>query len=210
MRPDRWSGKTGEVNLNDVPVPTTPAAEAALEVAKHYCSPAFVNHCLRSYVWSASYGMRFDVSFDAELLYVSAMLHDIGLAKDFDNHTIPFEDAGGHVAWVLGAGAGWPIERRARSSEIIIRHMWDRVDPALDPEGHLLSVGTTLDISGKNWEKWPEEFRAEVLARLPRFDLGSQFLRCLENQARRKPASSAAEAIRSGLADRIATNVLDR
>jgi hypothetical protein len=34
------------------------------------------------------------------------MLHDIGLVKEFDSHTVPFEQAGGHVAWVFGAGAG--------------------------------------------------------------------------------------------------------
>jgi hypothetical protein len=154
--------------------------------------------------------MRFDVTFDPELLYVSAMLHDLGLVKDFDNHTIPFEEAGGHVAWVFGAAAGWSLERRARSSEIIVRHMWDQVDPAIDPEGYLLALGTSLDISGKNSADWPDEFRTEVLERLPRLDLSAQFLRCFENQARRKPASSAAAAVRSGLADRIATNVLDR
>jgi len=66
------------------------------------------------------------------------VLHDIGLVDDFDSHTVPFEEAGGSVAWVFAAGAGWPAERRARVSEIVVRHMWDDVDVTLDPESHLL------------------------------------------------------------------------
>ena len=40
------------------------------------------------------------IAFDAELLYVSSMLHALGLVKEFDSHSVPFEEAGGHVAWV--------------------------------------------------------------------------------------------------------------
>jgi hypothetical protein len=198
------------VNFDDVPQPDNSTARAALDVATAYCSPALLNHCLRAYIWSASYGITYGINFDAELLYVSAMLHDIGLVEEFDSHTIPFEEAGGHVAWVFGAGAGWPVERRARAAEIIVRHMWDKVDVDGDPEGHLLGIGTGLEISGRAAEKWPAAFRSEVVSRIPRLALGEEFLRCFQDQARRKPASSAAAAVRSGLAGRIAANVLDR
>ena len=113
-----------------------------------YSSPALLNHCRRSYVWAAALGDERGIDYDAELLYVSAMLHDIGLVEAFDNATLAFEDAGGHVAWVFGAGAGWPVERRQRAHEVIVRHMWDSVDVEADPEGYLLEVATGLDISG--------------------------------------------------------------
>jgi hypothetical protein len=198
------------VKLDDLPQPDTAAARAAVEVATTYCSPALLNHCLRSYVWGAAYGMRHGIDFDAELLYVSAMLHDIGLVQEFDSHTVPFEDAGGHVAWVFGAGAGWPVQRRVRAAEVIVRHMWARVDVDIDPEGHLLGIATGLDISGRRADAWPTEFRAEVVRRYPRLTLGEEFLRCFEDQAARKPGSSAAAAVASGIAERIAANVLDR
>ncbi|MEU3454941.1 hypothetical protein ABZ671_15275 [Micromonospora sp. NPDC006766] len=154
--------------------------------------------------------MRHGIDFDAELLCVSAMLHDIGLVKEFDSHTVPFDEAGGHVAWVFGAGAGWPVERRVRAAEVIVRHMWDKVDVDVDPEGHLLEIATSLDISGRDPDRWPADFRSEVVRRIPRLTLGEEFLPCFEDQARRKPASSAAAAVESGIAGRIAANVLDR
>ena len=102
---------------------------------------------------------------------MAAMLHDLGLVRAFDNHTEPFEEAGGHVAWVFGAGAGWPVERRVRAHEVIVRHMWDAVDPAADPEGHLLELATGLDISGRDPGAWPEALRREVVERHPRLGL---------------------------------------
>ena len=59
------------------------------------------------------------IVFD-ELLYLSSMLHDLGLVKEFDSHQVPFEEAGGHVAWVFGAGAGWSVERSRRAAQVIV------------------------------------------------------------------------------------------
>ncbi|MCU1604722.1 MAG: uncharacterized protein JWP46_1187 [Modestobacter sp.] len=191
-------------------VPDTAAARAAAEVAAAYYSPALLNHCRRSYLWAAEYGRQRGIVFDAELLYVAAMLHDIGLVPVFDSATAPFEEAGGEVAWVFAAGAGWPVARRRRAAEIVVRHMWAEVDPAMDAEGHLLKVATGLDITGRNADQWTADVRADVLERFPRLGLGEEFIRCFESQAERKPASSAAASVGRGLADGVRANVLDR
>jgi hypothetical protein len=196
------------MHLDDLPLPSSPAARAALGVAREYYTDAFVNHCVRSYLWGAAQGRLTGLAFDDELLFVAAMLHDLGLVREFDNHTLPFEEAGGHVARVFGAGAGWSRERSTRASEIIVRHMWDEVDPAIDPEGHLLCIGTGLDISGRHAELWPETLRADVVERYPRLTLRDEFLQCFQDQADRKPVSSAADAIASGVAGRLDTNPL--
>jgi len=188
----------------------TPVTRAAREVVARYSSPALVNHCERSYLWAAALGELSPIAYDRELLYVAAMVHDLGLVPAFDNHLAAFEDAGGDVGWVFAAGAGWPPERRDRVKEIVVRHMWDEVDPAFDAEGHLLCEGTGLDISGRNAETWPADLRAEVLERFPRAGLPVEFTAAFEEQARRKPGCAAAAAVASGIADRIAANPLDR
>ncbi|MEO7370385.1 MAG: cyanamide hydratase, partial [Ilumatobacteraceae bacterium] len=90
------------MRLAEIPTPVGAACDAALEVVTTFSSPALVNHCRRSYVWAAAYGLEHGIAFDAELLWVSTMLHDIALSPAFDNHAVPFESAGGHVAWVFG------------------------------------------------------------------------------------------------------------
>ena len=189
--------------------PVTPAAAAALSVATRFCSPALLNHSIRSYLWGAMYGTAHGIAFDDELYYVAALLHDIGLTEAFDSHRLPFEEAGGHLAWVFGVAAGWPAERAARVSEIIVLHMRDDVAPADDPESHLLQVATTWEVAGRRPEEFPPDARAEMLARYPRLGFGAEFLACLEDQARRKPGSAAAASVGKDAAGRIAANPLE-
>jgi hypothetical protein len=189
--------------------PVTPAAEAALSVATRFCSPALLNHSIRSYLWGAMYGTAHGIAFDDELYYVAALLHDIGLTEAFDSHRLPFEEAGGQLAWVFGVAAGWPAERAARVSQIIMLHMRDDVAPADDPESHILQVATTWEAAGRRPEEFPPDARAEMLARYPRLGFGAEFLACFQDQARRKPGSAAAASVDKDLAGRLAANPLE-
>ncbi|MEV3982406.1 HD domain-containing protein [Nonomuraea sp. NPDC049758] len=189
--------------------PETPAAAAAVSVAGRYCSPALLNHCVRAYLWGAMYGAAHGIAFDDELYYVSALLHDMGLTEPFDSHRLPFEEAGGQLAWVFGTAAGWPAERAGRAVEIIRLHMRADVSAADDPESHLLQVATSWDVVGRRPEEFAPDARAELLARYPRLGFGAEFLACFEDQARRKPDSAAAASVRNDVAGRIAANPLD-
>jgi hypothetical protein len=189
--------------------PQSPASQAALSVAARFYSPALLNHCVRSYLWGVTYAAAQDISFDDELLYVSAMLHDIGLTDIFDSYRVPFEEAGGGLAWVFGVAAGWPADRAARADEIIVLHMRDDVAPTVDPESHLLQVATSWDVAGRRPEEFPAEVRAEVLTRCPRQGFGSEFLACFEDQAARKPGGAAAASVANDAAGRIMANPLD-
>jgi hypothetical protein len=192
-----------------ITIPVTPAARAASEVAARFCSPALLNHSIRAYLWGVSYARAHGVDFDDELYFVSSMLHDIGLTAAFDSHTVPFEEAGGHLAWVFGAAAGWPADRCARVDEIIVLHMREDVPAAEDPESHLLQVATSWDVSGRRAEEFPPALRAQVLAAYPRLGFGAEFVELFAGQAARKPGSAAAEATTSGIASRIEANPLE-
>jgi len=202
------TGDDAEVSLDDLR-PDTAAARTAREVTAAFSSPALSAHCVRSYLWAARYAADRGIEHDAELLYVAAMVHDIGLVPLFDSATEPFEQAGGAVGWVFAAGAGWPVDRRERVREVVVRHMESDVDVAADPEGHLLELATALDVSGRNPQDWPADFRAEVLARYPRSGFAEEFLGCFQQQADRLPGSAAGRFVRSGFAGRLRTNPLD-
>ncbi len=156
------------------------------------------------------YAAAHGVSVDDELYYVAALLHDIGLTDPFDSHRVAFEEAGGELAWVFGAAAGWPSDRSTRAKEIIVLHMRDDVSSAADAESHILQVATSWDVVGRRPEEFPSEARAEVLARYPRLGFGNEFLACFEDQARRKPGSAAAASVANNGAVRIRANPLDR
>ena len=176
----------------------TPTAAAARDVLERWSSPELVNHSLRAWVWAAELGRSLGIHFDAELLYVSAMLHDLGVTPTFDSHTVAFETAGSAVGWAFAAGAGWEPARRDRVLEIIERHMWLSVDVNDDPEGHLLEVATALDVSGVAPEKWDGELLRAVATALPRGDFTTHFDGCISAQAERKPGTSAERLQLSG------------
>ena len=199
------------MKLNHFSRPETTATRAALEVAAEYLSEALLNHSIRSWYWAVGFAAVEDrTGFDAELLYVAAILHDVGLAEEFDNHTLSYEHAAGHVARALTAGAGWETQRRTRALEVIVRHNWPEVDPLLDVEGHLLEVATGLDISGARPDVLPMAFQREVLQRYPRLGLAAEFGACVTDQASRKPTTAAARLVAGGLVRKLRENPLER
>jgi hypothetical protein len=197
------------MRLHDFTVPDTQAAHAALEIGRGYHSPALLNHVLRSWLWAEGFAaLERRAAIDHELLYVSAVLHDIGIVPAFDNVALSYEEAGGHVAGALTAGAGWPAERRQRALDVIIRHNWPAVDPDFDVEGYLLETATALDISGARADALPADFTAEVLAAHPRLTLAEEFTACVTDQAARKPETAARRLVDGGVARKLAQHPL--
>lgn len=195
----------------DLLPPDTPAARAALAVATEYLTPSLLNHSIRSWRWALGFAELDAVgTIDEELLYVGAVLHDVSLLEPFDAHRTPFEHAGGAVASVLAAGAGWDAGRRAHLAAAIVAHMSPDPVPAGGVEGRLLDVATSLDIAGARPDDLPRDYRVAVLAAHPRLDLAREFAQLAADQAERKPASQAARIVRGGVAAKLTANPLER
>jgi hypothetical protein len=199
------------MRLHDIRAPQTQAARAAAELAGSCHSPALINHVLRSWLWAEAFALLEGwPNVDHELLYTSAVLHDVGLVPIFDNVSLSYEEAGGHVAVALTAGAGWPAERRQRALEVIVRHNWPSVDPGVDVEGYLLEVATALDVSGARADALPQDFVREVLHAHPRLTLAQEFTASVTDQALRKPTTAAHRLVHGGLAAKLADHPLER
>src|SRR5512132_1237844 len=80
------------------PVPDTRLAAAAEALAVRVSPSALVGHCRRTYAFGAALLDRQGRTFDAELLYIAAMLHDLGLTDEFEDGVTPFEKRGADVA----------------------------------------------------------------------------------------------------------------
>ncbi|GCA97805.1 HD domain-containing protein [Mycolicibacterium sp. NCC-Tsukiji] len=194
-----------------ITAPDTPAARAALRVGEQYYGPGLLNHCVRSYHWAVLCAGRRQIAVDRELLYVAALLHDIGLVSEFDHRTASFELSGADVAWVFGAAAGWSDTRCAKVGDAVIAHVGtDVVSPAIDPEGHLLNIATSLDVLGTDCEEWSVAERTAVLDRYPRLDICTEIIECFRTQADHKPDSFPARALDQNALRRIHANPLDR
>jgi hypothetical protein len=197
------------MHLDDLAVPETAAARSAFELAAAFHSPALLHHCVRSFLWAAALAAQEGTEYDPELLYVAALLHDIGLTSPFQHPSKSFEEVGGQVAYVFGAGASWPAVRRDRVAEVVARHMGWAGEPADDREGHLLQRSTTVDVTGGGVELIPAPLRAEVLTRWPRLAFAQEFAAHFQAQAARGADLAAGRAVARGALQRMAGNPLD-
>ncbi|WP_282792252.1 HD domain-containing protein [Streptomyces sp. CC224B] len=186
------------------------AAEAARLVCEEYADPALYHHSVRSYYFGAVWAEERGLDFDRELFFVSALLHDLALVAPFDSHTLPFEEAGGHLARVFTAGLGWPTRRRDRAAELIVLHMRDDVAPDVDVESRMLQVGTSADVSGSGLDAFAPSFRDALVAAYPRLDFARSFVRLFQEQAARKPDCAAARLVAGEWAGRAGSHPLDQ
>ncbi len=79
-------------------IPDNKLAQEATDILKEHGTPLLFNHSLRVYLFAAEFGRQASKRFDPELLYVSAVFHDLGLVKRFSSQTERFEVDGANAA----------------------------------------------------------------------------------------------------------------
>lgn len=190
---------------------TFPQTEMATHAARelHRTSPDYlVNHCLRSYWWAVAVGQAENVVFDAELLFVAAALHDLGLLEAFDRGN-PFEVDGARAAGQFASSEGMPGDRVGVVQEAIALHVARNVLVGDGPEAYLLWHGTGVDVSGARADELDPFLVTEVLRQLPRRGFRQGFAAMFRHQAMTKPRSRASELVSQGLLRRLDNCVLD-
>ena len=65
--------------ISGVKIPDSKIAREAAELVRSYEDEMLFNHSVRVFVFGAMKGIRQNLKFDSELLYVAALFHDLGL-----------------------------------------------------------------------------------------------------------------------------------
>jgi HD superfamily phosphodiesterase len=81
-----------------VTIPDSKMAREVTELVRDTENSLLFNHSSRVYYFSAATGKRKNLKFDAELLYVSAMFHNMGLTSKHSSATDRFEVDGANTA----------------------------------------------------------------------------------------------------------------
>ena len=126
------------------------------------------NHSSRVYYFSAATGKQKGLKFDAELLYVSAMFHDMGLTPKYSSAADRFE--------VDGANAAREFLRQHRISQQDIDTVWTSIalhtTPGIPQYMHpviaLLTNGVEMDVLGIAYSEFPVADREAIVAAYPR------------------------------------------
>lgn len=171
--------------------PDTSLADAAEAMLRACSPPVLVEHCLRTHVFAVALLERQHRSFDAELLFVAAALHDLGLTPTWDDGRTPFELRGADVArtTLLHEGAAAPAADLVHDAIALHLELSTADDPR--PEVAGVSMGAAVDVLGLRLEELPDGILDDVLARHPRLDLKAYLSEAMAAQAAAKPTSRA-------------------
>src|SRR6201990_3121476 len=84
--------------ISGVRIPDSKLAREAAELVREYETEMLFNHSVRVYVFGAMKGIRENLKFDPELLYISALFHDMGLVDAYHTDSKRFEVDGADAA----------------------------------------------------------------------------------------------------------------
>jgi hypothetical protein len=151
-----------------VTIPDSKMTREVTELVFDTESALLFNHSSRVYYFAAATGKRKGLSFDPELLYVSAMFHDMGLTREHSSAADRFE--------VDGANAAGDFLRQHRISQQDIDTVWTSIalhtTPGIPQYMHplvaLLTNGVEMDVLGIAYSEFSDAEREAVVAAYPR------------------------------------------
>lgn len=182
--------------------PDSEVAVAARSLAEDACPPFLFNHAARTFGFAALFADLDGIEVDRELLYVGALLHDLGLTDRFDGPRC-FENESAAAAADFAREHGWDELRQERLANAVRLHMHPRVVPEDDGPGYLLSEATSCDVRGHRLDELPVEDVAQLTGRYPRLGFKDRFVELFEKQALAKPGCLADIYLQRGWADRV-------
>src|ERR1700752_175248 len=107
---------------SDLVIPESLLAKDATAILREHSTDLLFNHSLRVYLFAAEQGRQQELRFDAELLYVAAAFHDLGLIKKFSSQNERFEVDGANAARQFLSSHNVPQEQVQTVWEAIALH----------------------------------------------------------------------------------------
>ena len=123
-----------EFSLPPSPFPIPCSRKRPPSILRENSTDLLFNHSLRVYLFAAEQGRRQKLRFDAELLYVAAAFHDLGLIRKFSSPNERFEVDGANAARQFLSAHDVPEERMRTVWEAIALHTTPGIPQHMRPE----------------------------------------------------------------------------
>jgi hypothetical protein len=176
-------------------IPDTKLAVAAEALVVHVSPPALVGHCRRTFAFGAALLQQQGRVYDAELLYIAAMLHDLGLTDEYEDGVTPFEQIGADAARRALLSEGAAPDKADLVHAAIALHLEAATADDPRPEVAGVSLGAAVDVLGLRLSDLPESLVAEILEEYPRLDFKTMLAEAIDRQVRLKPQSRLARHV---------------
>ena len=176
--------------ISGIKIPDSQIAREAAELVRQHETEMLFNHSVRVYVFGAIKGIRDNLKFDSELLYVAALFHDLGLADAYHTETKRFEVDGADAAREFLRGHGIPEPRADLVWEAIALHSTPGIAEYMRPEIALTRAGVRMDVGGAGFDDYTREQREQVITAFPRHDFKNEFIQIQARSALKKPKTT--------------------
>ncbi|HTJ27348.1 MAG TPA: HD domain-containing protein [Candidatus Limnocylindria bacterium] len=181
---------TAPRNVAGVVIPDSAIATGAAELLRADGNDLIWNHSHRVYVFGALLAERAGKRYDAELAYVAALFHDVGLIHKHSTQTERFE--------VDGANAARQFLEQHGIDERSIETVWDAIalhttlgiTKFKKTEVDLIFNGVGLDVMGDLYETLSDATREEVVAAFPRDGFKSKIVPAFLEGFKHKPQTT--------------------
>jgi hypothetical protein len=157
-------------------IPDSVLAKEATDVLRAHATDLLFNHSMRVYLFAAEQGRERKLRFDAELLFVAAAFHDLGLIRKFSSPDERFEVDGANAAREFLEARNIPEDQVQAVWEAIALHTTPGIPKHMRPETALLNSGVLLDVLGVGFERFPAEIRGDIVAKYPRVNFKQGFI----------------------------------
>jgi hypothetical protein len=178
-------------------IPDTDLASAATDLLVAASPEVMVQHCFRSYHFGLALADRGGLAPDRELLFIAAMLHDLGLTERFDGPE-PFELISADTAHAYLLMHGAEAARADAVAEAIRLHVYAETAKDPRPEVALVSMGAAVDVFGLRLDRIGPDVVQRILDEHPRLGFTAAIIAIIADQSARKPDCPLARLDRAG------------
>jgi hypothetical protein len=179
-----------QTTIAGIAIPDSALAREAAEFVRDASTQLLFDHSARVFLWGALQAERLGLRYDAELVYVGAMFHDIGLLEDHRSEHERFEIDGANAARAFLERHGLDEEQVMTVWESIALHTTRQIPNYKQPEVRLVALGVQYDTVGSDFDTLTAEHRKAVLAAHPRTKFKTGMIQALAAGVRDKPETA--------------------
>jgi hypothetical protein len=166
--------------IADIKVPDSSIARQAEELARSVSNDMLFNHVMRCYWFGELFAQQEGKKVDSELMFLSAVLHDLGLTAHAPGpHRFEIEGAGAARTFLLERGVA--EDRAQKVWDNVALHTWD-MNHFRGDTSRLMQRGLAYDVSGVQDARLDTDDVAEVVRRYPRLNFKRVFNEMLNHE----------------------------
>jgi hypothetical protein len=177
-------------SITGIAIPDSKLANEAAELLHEYGDQLLWNHSHRVFLFGSLFGRQENQKYDPELLYVSAVFHDLGLTKHYRGPDKRFEVDGANAARSLLEQHGLSKESTQLVWDAIALHQTIGVAQYKEQVVALLYHGVGFDVMGDRFEELSEQTRTQVVSAFPRDGFKNKVLHAFLDGIRHKPETA--------------------